>query len=93
MVEFPPSEPVAWARCHERGWILAVRVQPGARRSEVVGTHGEELKVRVAAPPAEGRANAELVKTLAKWTGQATGRISVLRGHASRSKVVEILVD
>ena len=48
---------VAWARLVPDGWELALRVQPGARTTEVVGEHGDALKLRVAAPANDGKAN------------------------------------
>ena len=46
-----------WAARTPDGWLLSVHVQPGARRTEVAGMHGSALKIRVAAPPVEGKAN------------------------------------
>lgn len=89
-VPFPPPEEVPWGEPMATGWRLRVRVQPGARRSEVVGPHGEELKVRIAAPAVDGRANDELVRFLAGWVGVASRHVRVVRGLRSRRKVVEI---
>ena len=89
-VRFPPEEPVPWARRTDGGWTLAVRVQPGARRSEIVGELGDELKVRLAAPPVDGRANAELVRFVAELAGVPRRNVRLTLGHSSRSKVVEV---
>ncbi len=80
----------AWARRTPTGWVLSVRVQPGAGRSSVVGTIGDELKVRVAAPANEGKANAELVRFLARELGVPRGVVRIARGETARSKVVEV---
>ncbi len=69
---------------------LAVKVQPGARKSEIVGTLGQELKVRVASPPVDGAANAALIDFIAKTLHIRTARISIVRGDLSRSKVLKI---
>jgi uncharacterized protein (TIGR00251 family) len=69
---------------------FAVRAQPRASRSEVVGEHGDALRVRLAAPPVEGEANAELVRCLAKWLGVPRGAIRLVVGATGRNKVVEI---
>lgn len=90
MVEFPPPGPVGWARRDGHVWTLRLRVQPGARRTEVVGEHGEQLKVRVAAPAEGGRANAELVRLLAAWAGVRRAGVRIVAGAGSRSKVVEV---
>jgi uncharacterized protein len=69
---------------------LAIRVQPRAARSEIVGVHGEALKVRLNAPPVDGAANEELVKLLAHTFAVARRAIRILSGEHSRSKIVEI---
>ena len=56
---------VAWRRADGDALVLTLHVQPGAARTEVAGTHGDALKVRLAAPPVDGKANAALVRYLA----------------------------
>ena len=67
-----------------------VRVQPRAARSAIVGVHGDALKVRVAAPPVDGAANAALVELLAAALGIPRRDVRVVAGELSRSKLVEI---
>jgi uncharacterized protein len=69
---------------------LALRVSPGARTNAVVGRHGEAWKVRVAAPPEDGRANAAVVELLADTLGIPARTISVISGHGARDKLVEL---
>lgn len=78
--------------CTERAGALtlALHVVPGARRTEIAGTHGTALKVRLAAPPVEGRANAELLRFLAAAFGVPRGRVELVRGEASRDKLVRV---
>jgi len=66
--------------------ILAVHAQPGAGRSQVVGRHGDAVKIRVAAPPEGGRANDALVKLLAEQFGVPAKAITLKVGQTSRSK-------
>ena len=80
----------SWARRTAHGWTLAVHVQPGAKRSEVAGLHGERLKIRIAAPALDGRANEALVAFVAERLGIAKGRVTVAKGAASREKLVAI---
>ena len=69
---------------------ISVRVSPGARRTELVGRHGDGWRVRVAAPPERGRANEALVEHLAKVLGVSQAGVRVIAGAGSRDKVVEV---
>jgi uncharacterized protein (TIGR00251 family) len=69
---------------------FSVRVQPRAGRSGVVGIHGDALKVRVAAPPVDGAANAALVEFFAEIFAVARRDVRIVAGETSRSKIVEI---
>jgi uncharacterized protein (TIGR00251 family) len=69
---------------------LAVRVQPRARRDEIVGERAGVVLIRVTAPPVEGKANAAVCRLLAKRLGLAPGKVAVVRGVAARDKLVEI---
>ncbi|WP_309398243.1 DUF167 domain-containing protein [Cerasicoccus maritimus] len=69
---------------------IAILATPKASRSEVVGWQEGALKVRVAAPPVDGKANAELVKFLAKFLGVPKRNIWLVSGEGSRRKVVAV---
>ena len=69
---------------------LAVRVVARASRDEIAGFEGETLRVRVTAPPVEGRANRALTRLLAKELGVARGDVRVVAGHGSRDKVLAV---
>ncbi len=79
-----------WVRRLADGWSLTIRVQPGAKRSEVVGPHGDALRIRVAGPPVDGKANGELVRFLAEHLDLPERAVEIMRGHTSRTKVVRI---
>jgi hypothetical protein len=70
--------------------ILHVLVHPKASEDRVLGFHGEALKVRVAAPPAGGKANERLRKLLAEELNARQSDIEIIRGHTSRRKVLRI---
>ena len=72
------------------GVRLAVRVQARARASAVEGVHGGALKVRVAAPPVDGAANAALVGLLAEALGVRPQAVRIVSGGAARTKVIDI---
>jgi len=81
---------VPWRREDHDTLVLTLHVQPGARRTEIAGAHGEALKVRLAAPPVEGKANAELLRFLAEVFGVPGRAVVLVRGETSRRKVVRI---
>ena len=70
--------------------LLHVRVQPRARRNEVVGWQGDVLRVRVTAAPADGAANRAVTDLLAEVLGVAASRIALVRGAASRDKLFRV---
>ena len=70
--------------------VLTLHVQPGAKRTEVAGVHGDALKIRLAAPPVEGKANAELLRFLADAFGVPQRAVTLVRGETSRQKTVRI---
>lgn len=70
--------------------LLLIHVQPRARRTEVVGPHGDAIKIRVAAPPVDGAANEELVRFLAERLAVRRGAVTIVSGIASRHKAVRV---
>jgi uncharacterized protein (TIGR00251 family) len=66
--------------------LLSVHAQPGAGRSQVVGRHGDALKVRVAAPPTQNRANDALAELLADAFGVKKAAVELVSGATSRQK-------
>jgi len=82
----------AWLARTATGWTIAVHVQPGAKRTEVPGVHGERLKIRIAAPPVEGRANAAVIAFIAGQLGIPRAQVTVVRGERSRDKLIAVAV-
>ena len=69
---------------------IAVRVSPRASQSTIEGVHAGALKVRLAAPPVDGAANDELVRTIAKALRVPRGSVRIVGGMRARSKLVEV---
>ncbi len=69
---------------------LRVLLSPRAGKDALVGMRGEDLKIKIAAPPVDGAANEALVKFLAKTLGLAADRISLVAGRTGRRKIVKI---
>ena len=72
------------------GVIFAVRVQPRASRSEIVGELDGALKLRLAAPPVDGEANEELIRFLAKLFDVSRQRVFIAAGQTSKNKLMRI---
>lgn len=69
---------------------LLVKIIPNAKNTEVVGWEGQTLKIRLAAPPIEGRANKELIKFLAEICECSPSEIEITKGLASKQKTLEV---
>ena len=79
-----------WLRADAAGLLLTLHIQPGAKTTEFVGEHGDALKVRLAAPPVDGKANAALLAFLAERLGLPRSAVTLKSGQTSRRKVVRV---
>lgn len=80
-----------WWKPTNDGFELAVRVVPGAQKSEIAEATETHLRVRVNAPPVEGKANTELRRVVAEWCGVRTNAVDVVSGDRSRLKRVRVV--
>jgi uncharacterized protein (TIGR00251 family) len=71
--------------------LLVIHAQPGAKKTEYAGIYGDALKIRVAAPPLEGRANTELQRFLAHTFGVKLQSVVLLSGDNARHKRFRVL--
>lgn len=69
---------------------LTLHIQPGAKKTEFAGLHGDALKIRLAAPPVDGKANEALVKFVADTLGLPKSAVNLKSGQTSRRKVLEV---
>lgn len=82
---------MSWYEINRDGVVIRVHAQPGARRTEVVGLHGDCLKLRLASPPVDGKANACLIEFLARRLRVKRAQITITRGMGSRRKTVLVV--
>jgi uncharacterized protein len=80
----PPFDPAP------HGVRLTLHIQPRAARTEISGRHGDAIKIRLAAPPVDGAANAELISFLADRLGVPRAAVVIRHGESGRRKTVEI---
>lgn len=83
-----PSAP--WLRWEGAALIIDLHAQPGARQSEFAGVHGDALKVRIQAPPVDGKANKALLRFLADAFGVTLKQVTLVQGESNRRKRVRI---
>ena len=76
-----------------RSVLLSVRVQPGARRAGAMGRWNGLLKLAVAAPPEDGRANEAALALLAELFGLRPSAVALVRGHSARTKVFRLALS
>ncbi len=79
-----------WFRKDGDAVLLKINAQPGSKLSEVAGLHGEALKIRLAAPPVEGKANEALLRFIAEQFEVPLRNVELLRGAQSRHKMVKV---
>jgi uncharacterized protein (TIGR00251 family) len=79
---------LSWYQIGRDGATIQIQAQPGAKRTEVAGLYGDCLKVRLASPPVDGKANECLIEFLAERLGVKRGQVTITRGLSSRRKNV-----
>jgi uncharacterized protein (TIGR00251 family) len=80
-----------WFRVAGDGRItLTLHIQPAAKKTEFAGLHGDALKIRLAAPPVDGKANEALIKFIAETLGLPKAAVNLKSGQSSRRKVIEV---
>ena len=80
-----------WIASNDGGCIITLKVTPRAGRSEFAGVTEEWLRVRLAAPPVDGKANEALIKLLARKLGIPRGAVEIISGDTARLKRVKLL--
>lgn len=80
-----------WLQADDDGVTLALHLQPGAKKTEIAGVHGGALKIRLVAPPVDGKANEALIAFLAAKLGVSKSAIALKSGQTSRTKRVRIV--
>lgn len=81
----------AWYKQEASGdLVFSLHIQPGAKKTEIAGLHGDALKIRLAAPPVDGKANTSLAAFLAKQLDVPRSQVELISGAASRQKRLRV---
>jgi len=75
----------------EDGIIFKVKVQPKASKNGIAGLYQDSLKIRLTAPPVEGKANKALIDFLSGWLGVKKSQLKIVSGHLSKIKLIEVV--
>lgn len=81
---------MSWYEWRDQTLIINLHIQPRASRDELVGPHGDRLKVRITAPPVDGKANEHLIRFLAKTFGVPKSNVTLISGETGRDKRIGI---
>ncbi|MCX6116977.1 MAG: DUF167 domain-containing protein [Proteobacteria bacterium] len=80
-----------WLSSNGDSVVIQVYVQPGAKKAGIVGLHGDAIKIKISSPPVDGQANEALCQFLSFFLDVSLKHISILRGHQSRTKFVQVI--
>ena len=69
---------------------IRVRIQPGSSRDQIVGFDDGKLKIKISAPPVDGKANQSLIEFMAKALGVSKSKVEIVKGHNSKLKTIKI---
>ena len=83
--------PVSAIQKTAEGLVLRIHLQPRASKDEVAGLYGNAFKIRITAPPVDGKANQHLIRFLARCFHVPKNRVSLLSGESSREKRIQII--
>lgn len=86
----PPPTPPAYLRPEANGVLIAIKLQPRASRNGIDGPLGEELRIRVTAPPVDAAANEALLRLVAERLDCPRGAVQLVRGQTSRHKTLSV---
>ncbi|KHF25534.1 DUF167 family protein [Solemya velum gill symbiont] len=78
----------AWYRWKDNKLFLRLKILPRSKGNEYAGPHGDQFKVKILAPPVDGKANSHLIKMLAKDFGVTRNAVTLVKGESSRDKLV-----
>jgi uncharacterized protein (TIGR00251 family) len=88
MSSAPSKSPASFLRETAGGTLLSVKLQPRASANEICAPLGDELKIKITAPPVDAAANQALVEFLAEKLNCSRGKVELVRGHTSRHKTL-----
>jgi len=74
----------------ENSLNIQVQIQPGSSKDQIIGLHNGRLKIKISAPPIDGKANQNLIEFIAKALGVSKSKIEIVKGRTSKLKTLKI---
>lgn len=74
----------------ENSLNIQVQIQPGSSKDQIIGLHNGRLKIKISAPPVDGKANQNLIEFIAKALGVSKSKIEIVKGRTSKLKTLKI---
>ncbi|MCZ6790449.1 MAG: DUF167 domain-containing protein [Candidatus Dadabacteria bacterium] len=74
----------------ENSLNIQVQIQPGSSKDQIIGLHNGRLKIKISAPPVDGKANQNLIEFISKALGVSKSKIEILKGRTSKLKTLKI---
>jgi len=74
----------------EKSVIIQVQIQPRSSKNEITGLHNGRLKIKISAPPVNGKANQALIEFIAKALGVSKSKVEIVKGHTSKFKTLKV---
>lgn len=82
-----------WVQKTNGGFILKIHVVPNSSKTQIVGEHGDRLKVKIKAPPVDGKANEEVIEFFSDFFGLKKNQVEITSGETSKSKNILFKVE
>lgn len=82
-----------WLTKTDKGFLIRIQVVPNSSKTQIVGEHGDRLKIKLSAPPVDGKANEELIEFIRKKLAIKSYQIELIRGQTSKAKDLLIQTD
>lgn len=82
-----------WLQKTKDGFVIKIHIVPNSSKTQIVGQHGDKLKIKIKAPPVDGKANEEIIQFFCKKFGLKKNQAELVTGHTSKSKNILLRIE